>query len=148
MPVYKEHRTVSSVVAALIAKTLDGVDKEIVIVEGNSTDGTRQDVLRYRDVAGLQVVLLERNRGKGYAVREGFGRASGDIILIQDADLEYDIADYDRLIEPVLLHRRAVVLGSRHSGSSEIHTFTNQAVLRIVVDLGHRLLTGLFNLLY
>ena len=148
MPVYNEHRTVSTVVEALIAKKLDGVEKEIVIVEGNSSDGSREDVLRYKDVDGVHVVLLDRNRGKGYAVREGFGRASGDIILIQDADLEYDIADYDRLIEPVLLHRRAVVLGSRHSGSSEIHTFTNQAVLRIVFDLGHRLLTGLFNLLY
>jgi glycosyltransferase involved in cell wall biosynthesis len=148
VPVYDEQRTVSAVVEALIAKKLEGLDKEIVIVEGNSTDGTRDAVLRYRDVAGVQVVLLDRNRGKGYAVREGLRRATGDIVLIQDADLEYDIADYDRLLAPLLGYRRAVVLGSRHSGGPEIHSFTNQPLLRAVFNLGHIFLTGLFNLLY
>jgi hypothetical protein len=148
MPVYNEHRTVSRVVDALLAKPLDGVDKEIVIVEGNSNDGSREDVLRYKGVAGVRIVLLDRNRGKGYAVRQGLGLATGDVVLIQDADLEYEIADYDRLIEPVLRHCRAVVLGSRHSGGPGIHSFTNQPLLRIVFNLGHMFLTGLFNLLY
>ena len=105
-------------------------------------------MLRYKEVAGVQLVLLDRNRGKGYAVREGLRRATGDVVLIQDADLEYDIEDYERLIEPVLTHRHAVVLGSRHSGSRDIHTFKNEVLLKLLFNFGHVFLTGLFNLLY
>lgn len=148
MPVYNEHKTVTTVLDTLIAKELKDADKEIIIAEGNSSDGTRDDVLRYRDAPGVQLVLLDRNRGKGYAVRQGLRHAKGDIILIQDADLEYDIDDYDDLIEPLRTYRQAFVLGSRHSGSHKIRVFANQRFLAVSFNLGHVLLTKLFNLLY
>lgn len=148
MPVYNEHKTVATVLDRLIAKELKGVDKEIIVVEGNSSDGTHDDVARYKDAPGVQLVLLDRNRGKGYAVRQGFRHAQGDIILIQDADLEYDIDDYDILIEPLRTYRQAFVLGSRHDGSHKIRIFAKQRTLAMAMNLGHVFLTELFNVLY
>jgi len=148
MPVYNEHKTVTTVLDRLIAKELKGVDKEVIVAEGNSSDGTREDVLRYRDAPGVRLLLLDRNRGKGYAVRQGLHHATGDIVLIQDADLEYDIGDYDDLIEPLRTYRQAFVLGSRHSGSDKIRVFADQRFLEVTFNLGHVLLTKLFNLLY
>lgn len=112
MPVYNERTTIREIVAAVRAVP---ILKEIIIVDDCSTDGTREIL---RELAGddLRIVLQERNQGKGAALRTGFSQVSGDIVIIQDADLEYNPADYPRLIQPILDGRADVVFGSRFSG--------------------------------
>ncbi len=147
MAVYNERRTVATVLERVIAKSLPGLDKEIIVIESNSTDGTRDEVLRFRDRRGVQVILQDRPMGKGAAVREGFRHATGQFILIQDADLEYDVDDYDVVLAPLRSGRHPVVLGSRH-GPGRMRVFIDQRALGHVLNFGHVLLTGFFNLLY
>ncbi len=90
-------------------------EKEIIIVDDGSVDGTR-DILKGLKDPNITVVLKEVNQGKGAALREGFARAKGDIIIIQDADLEYDPRDYPKLLEPILEGKADVVYGSRFLG--------------------------------
>ena len=113
IPVYNEVRTIEEVVARVRAIPLE---KEILIVDDGSTDGTRQrleDIVRHDDV---KVLYHERNKGKGAALRTGFAAATGDVVIIQDADLEYDPRDYRTLLEPILDGRADVVYGSRFLG--------------------------------
>ena len=112
MPVYNERRTVADVAGQLVAKVIDGVDIELVIVESRSTDGTREEVEKFQDRRGVTVIYEDRPRGKGHAVRTGLDHATGDFVLIQDADLEYDLNDYEILLEPLRTFRRAFVLGA------------------------------------
>jgi len=109
VPVYNEKDTVVEIVRRIRATP---IPKEIILVDDGSTDGTRE-VLAGMDGEDLCVVLHERNQGKGAAVRTGFGRATGDIIIIQDADLEYDPSQYSRLIQPIVEGVADVVYGSR-----------------------------------
>ena len=92
---YNESRTFPVLMDALLHKTIPGVDREIIVVESNSTDGTRELAQQYQNHPEIKLVLQDRARGKGHAIREGFRQATGDIVLIQDADLEYDLDDYD-----------------------------------------------------
>src|SRR5208283_4094877 len=93
------------------------IPKEIIIVDDCSTDGTR-DILRELEEPGIRVVYQPHNQGKGAALRLGFRHATGDVVLVQDADLEYDPAEYPRLIEPIVDNRADVVYGSRFIGES------------------------------
>ena len=115
MPIYNEARYAAEVIDAVLAKPLK-IDRELIIVESNSTDGTRAVVQSYEGRPGVRVVLEDRPRGKGHAVRTGLAHVSGTIVLIQDADFEYDIEDYDALIEPLLQNKASFVLGSRSLG--------------------------------
>ena len=101
LPVYNEKKTFREVIERLLAKTIPGFEIEICLIESNSTDGTREDVLAYANHPKVRLVLEDRPSGKGRAVRKGLDIASGDIILIQDADLEYDLADYEKLLDPI-----------------------------------------------
>lgn len=148
VPAYNEYRYVSQVMDRLIAKQLTEMDKEIIVVEGNSSDGTREAVLNYQGTPGVEIVLLDRAQGKGHAVRHGLARATGDFVLIQDADLEYDIDDYEALLEPLRTYRQAFVLGSRHSGNWQIRKFAQRSLMAMMLNLGHWLFTTLFNWLY
>jgi SAM-dependent methyltransferase len=148
VPAYNEGPTIRGTLDRVIAKRVPGLDKEVIIVEGNSTDGTREAVLEYQARPGIHVVLTDRPRGKGHAVREGLSRASGDFVLIQDADDEYDIDDYDVLLDPLQHFRQAFVLGSRHKGHWQIRTFGGLSSLTVFMNSGHIFLTELFNLLY
>jgi hypothetical protein len=150
VPVYNERETVSEVMEALLAKDLDhlGLTKEIILVESNSTDGTRELVAAYENVTGVRVIYQQKARGKGNAVREGFRAATGDIVLIQDADLEYDMADYDALLAPLVENRAAFVLGARLGGKLKMRTFEDQLLLGHVLNLGQVFFTGLVNILY
>ena len=151
MPVYNEKATFLETFDEISAKELPGLDKEIIVVESNSSDGTRDDVLPLAARDGVVVVLEERPRGKGHAVRTGLARATGDFILIQDADREYDIDDYDVLLEPLVRNRVAFVLGIRHSsgrGYWKIRQFTNQVMMSLVMNFGHLFFTALFNIVY
>ncbi len=115
LPVYNEVRYAGQVIDAVLAKRLK-IEKEVIIVESNSTDGTRDVVRRYEDRPGVRVVYEDKPRGKGHAVRTGLAHVTGTIVLVQDADFEYDIDDYDALLDPILEHKATFVLGSRSLG--------------------------------
>jgi glycosyltransferase involved in cell wall biosynthesis len=94
------------------------IPKEILVVDDCSTDGTRAILRELEGAGGLRVFYQPVNRGKGAALREGFKHATGDVVLVQDADLEYDPAEYPRLLQPILENRADVVYGSRFIGES------------------------------
>ena len=132
-PVYNEEVTVRQVVARLQALN---VPKETIVVDDGSTDGTRRILHDLADLPNIRVVLKPQNEGKGAAVRTGFEHASGDIVLVQDADLEYDPRDIPQLLQPILSGRSEVVYGSRfledrRNGSSAIHRFGNRMLTRL-----------------
>jgi hypothetical protein len=148
MPVFNERATFERTFLAVLGKQCDGVDKEVVVVESRSTDGTRELVQKYETTPGVTVVYEDRPRGKGAAVRTGLSHAKGTIVLIQDADDEYDVDDYDALLEPILNHRRAFVLGSRHIGSWKMRTFANQPAVSAFFNAGHILFRTALNVIY
>ena len=151
VPAFNEKPTLATLVDRVLAKAIDGVDIEVIIVESNSTDGTREEVLRYQSHPRVRVVLQDRPRGKGFAVRTGLAVCSGDVVLFQDADLEYDVDDYDDLIEPLLAYRRNFIIGSRHVFKGrvwKIREFNDSASLAAVFNLGHVFFLTLFNFLY
>jgi glycosyltransferase involved in cell wall biosynthesis len=146
VPVFNERATVEPALAQLLAKEVPGVAIEIIIVESNSTDGSRELVLKHRDHPRVRVILEEKPRGKGHAVRAGLAVATGDIILIQDADLEYDLADYDPLLAPILAGEQTFMLGSRHGhGGFKIRHFDDQPVRAFVLNCAHWAFTLLIN---
>jgi glycosyltransferase involved in cell wall biosynthesis len=146
VPVYNEIATVRQALDAIVAKQIVGWNIEIIIVESNSTDGSREIVLGYRDHPRVKIILEDRPSGKGHAVRAGFAAATGDILLIQDADLEYDLADYETLLAPIVAGRQAFVLGSRHGrGGWAIRKFADQPVRALVLNLAHWTFTLLIN---
>jgi glycosyltransferase involved in cell wall biosynthesis len=131
---------------ALLAKEIPGFEIEIIIVESKSTDGSHEIVLGYKDHPRVQLILEDRPRGKGHAVRAGFARATGDILLIQDADLEYDLADYEELLSPIVTGRQTFVLGSRHGqGGWAIRKFTDQPLRGLTLNIAHWGFTLLIN---
>jgi glycosyltransferase involved in cell wall biosynthesis len=138
IPVYNEAATIREVVARVCAVTLRG-ELELVIVDDCSTDGTRHVLEELSRQPGVRVVLHDRNRGKGAALRSGFAFATGDVIIIQDADLEYDPEEYPRLLQPILDNKADVVFGSRFFGG-ECHR-----VLYFWHYVGNRFLTLLSN---
>jgi glycosyltransferase involved in cell wall biosynthesis len=150
VPVFNEKDTFPELMRTLLAKRLDhlGLARQIILVESNSTDGTREQVAGFAATPGVQVIWQDRPRGKGNAVRAGLEVASGDVVLIQDADLEYDLDDYDALLEPLLDDRAAFVLGSRHSGTVRMRKFTDQPLLGALLDAAHLFFTGVINTLY
>lgn len=150
VPVFNEKDTFPALMQAVLDKRLDhlGLEREIVIVESNSTDGSRELVAAHAATPGVRILWQDRPRGKGNAVRAGLQAATGDIVLIQDADLEYDVKDYDALLEPLLQEQAAFVLGSRHSGRSGMRQFTEQRWIGTLFNFGHVCFTGLINILY
>ncbi len=151
MPVYNERATFTEVATQLVAKEIAGLELELVIVESNSSDGTREEVRRFEGHDRVMVVYEARPRGKGHAVRTGLQHATGDFILIQDADLEYDLNDYELLLEPLRTFRTAFVLGARHGmdGTTwKMRHFTDQVFLSQVMNFGHLFFTALFNVVY
>src|SRR4029453_9384502 len=151
MPVYNEKKTFAEVINRLLPKEIEGLDLEIVIVESNSTDGTREDVRRIQNHPRVRVVWQDRPAGKGNAVTAGLAYARGDFVLIEDADLEYDVEDYALLLEPLRTFRRAFVLGIRHGQdghSWKMRHFTDQVLLGQWMNLGHVIFTALFNVVY
>ena len=114
IPVYNERDWLSELIRRVESVPLP---KEIILVDDCSTDGTR-DILKELESEGHKVVYQPKNQGKGAALRTGFEHATGTVILVQDADLEYDPAEYPRLLQPILENRADVVFGSRFIGES------------------------------
>ncbi|MEO8842362.1 MAG: glycosyltransferase family 2 protein [Kofleriaceae bacterium] len=140
IPVYNEERWVAALLDRVLAADSCGLAKELVVVDDSSTDGTRDILEAY--VARhpeIKLVRQEPNRGKGAALRRGFAEASGDLILIQDADLEYDPKEYPGLLAPILDGRADVVLGSRFLGGPH-------RVLFYWHSVGNKALTMLSNM--
>jgi glycosyltransferase involved in cell wall biosynthesis/2-polyprenyl-3-methyl-5-hydroxy-6-metoxy-1,4-benzoquinol methylase len=150
VPVYNEIKTFATLMESLLHKELSGLEMEVIIVESNSSDGTREAALKYRDHPRVKLVLEEAPQGKGHAVRSGLRAATGDYVLIQDADLEYDLEDYDALLEQLTTGRSAVVLGSRHGGRNRLkmRQFTGQFGLSLFLNLGHWFFATLINVLF
>jgi glycosyltransferase involved in cell wall biosynthesis len=140
VPVYNERNTVVEVVRRMRAVELpDGIEREIIVIDDGSNDGTR-DVLRQLGDSTVRILVHDGNRGKGAAVRTGLALATGDYVLIQDADLEYDPDDWPRLITPVMRGRARVVYGSRFTGERR-----NMLLLHWI---GNRLLSLVTNILF
>lgn len=137
IPVFNERHTVEEVVRRVRAT---GLPTQIVLVDDGSTDGTRDILGAWNGTADLKILLHARNQGKGAALRTGFAAATGDVVIVQDADLEYDPAEYAKLIQPIVENQADVVFGSRFSGD-------NQRVLYFWHYVGNRLLTLFSNMM-
>ena len=114
VPIFNEAATIRTALDAIVAKFVAGWEIEFIFIESNSTDGSRAIVETYRSHPRVTLLLEDKPRGKGHAVRAALARATGNFILIQDADLEYDLNDYEKLLAPLASGERAFVLGSRH----------------------------------
>ena len=137
MPCYNERETIRDIVALVLKQPFR---IELLIVDDGSKDGTR-DILPELAIQypQVRVILQEHNQGKGAALRRGFQEATGDIVLVQDADMEYDPTEYDRLVQPILEGKADVVYGSRFAGQSH-------RVLYFWHSVGNRCLTLLSNM--
>ncbi len=139
IPVYNEVKTILPILELVQAVDI-GLDKEIIVIDDKSTDGTR-DLLVTLSCPNLRIIFQAENQGKGSAVRAGFEEATGDIVIIQDADLEYHPSDYPKLLAPILAGHADVVYGSRILGGEE------KRVIFFWYALGNRFLTLLSNML-
>lgn len=144
IPAYNERATVHELLRRVAAAPLpEGMELEMVVVDDGSTDGTREllaELAEGADPAPFRLVLHAENRGKGAAVRSGLAAGTGDVLLIQDADLEYDPREYPTLLEPILDGEADVVYGSRFIGGRP------HRVLFFWHSLGNRFLTTLSNM--
>ena len=138
VPCYNECKTISVILDKV--KNLHEFDKEIIIIDDFSTDGSREILQKMENSDQIRILFNEKNFGKGYCIKRGIEKSSGDIIIIQDADLEYDPSDIPKLINPINNGDADVVYGSRFIGSDE------KRVLFYWHSLGNKFLTTLSNM--
>lgn len=150
MAAYNEASTIRKAIDAVLAKQMhNNIEIELIVVESNSTDGTKDIVREYEGCDRVKIVWQEEPRGKGHAIRAGLGHISGDYVLIQDADDEYDLEDYDALVEPLVMGEASFVLGARHGGNAwKMRQFDNQRLAGHLLNFGHWFFTSLVNLLF
>jgi glycosyltransferase involved in cell wall biosynthesis len=137
IPVFNEVDTIEQIVEAVQACGIE--DLEIILVDDGSTDGTRDVLRRKIESKVARVICHERNQGKGAALRTGFAAASGDVVIVQDADLEYDPSEYSKLIDPIVSGRADVVFGSRFAGGEphRVLYFWHYVVNRFLTTLSN-----------
>lgn len=142
IPVFNEIRFLSDLLEKVNAVDFCGLQKQIILVDDSSTDGTRDLLKRYEEQAPYTVVYHEVNQGKGAALRTALQYATGDIIVIQDADLEYDPKDYPELIQLILEGKADVAYGSRLTAGKPVRAFN------VLHYFGNKFLTLMTNILY
>lgn len=154
-PVFNEAKTVKETLTNVYNYKSNLFDKELVIVESNSSDGSREIVKQFIQAKkDIKLILESKPQGKGHAVQEGIKKSSGEIVLIQDADLEYKVSDYEKVIKPILEGKTEFVLGSRHLKDNkdfnwQIRKFTGLEIpYAYMMNLAGIIIHGLFNLLY
>ena len=140
IPVYNEEATLREILDQVRSVVLPDMDKEILIIDDGSTDRSHDIMTEEAEKGDLTVLFHEGNQGKGAAVRTAIEQATGDLLVIQDADLEYDPRDYPALVQPIVEGRVAVVYGSRFLGPRKAMLFWHM--------LGNKLLTLTTNILY
>jgi glycosyltransferase involved in cell wall biosynthesis len=140
IPAFNERRTIRDIIAKVLAVKLDGIEKELLIIDDGSSDGTRDIINELDGQNGIRAIFQPRNMGKGAAVARGFLEATGDVLLIQDADMEYDPNEYSVLLRPILAGEADVVYGSRFLGTTNGHR-----VLYFWHSVGNKLLTLISN---
>jgi len=147
IPVYNEEKTVEAVIKKVEAVNLGTVKKELIVVDDCSTDNTRTVVKTIKDI---KLLFHEKNRGKGAAIRTGIQHSTGDIVIIQDADLEYDPTDYPALLKPILENKAKVVFGSRFMPGVKIETGVESSGYKgnKIYYLGNKFLSFCVGLLY
>jgi len=143
IPVYNEEHTIKDIISQVAAAPVSGLEKEIVVVDDGSQDHSYDRLKEIEAQYGLIVKKLDRNQGKGMALREGFKAATGDIILIQDADMEYNPQEYPRLLAPIIEGQAQVVYGSRLLDNRKKNSNAGLSYY-----LGGRLVTALTNILF
>lgn len=146
IPVFNEAASAQLVIEQLLAKSIPNVEIELVIVESNSTDGTRDLIIPYGKRENVRLILEDHPQGKGHAVRAGIEASKGDIILIQDADLEYSLDDYEKLVTPIIQGKADFVLGTRHTeGNWHMRRFSTGNHVALLFNLAHWGFTALLN---
>ena len=148
MAIYNEAATVAATIDQVLGVDLPAVEVELILVESNSSDGTREIVQRYAEDPHVVLVLQDEPQGKGNTVREGFRHVSGEIILIQDADGEYSVDDYAGLIEPIMKGEADFTLGCRHVPGKPIRVMHGKRAIASVVNAAHWVFLCMFNLTY
>jgi len=142
IPTYNEKSTIEEIIKRIKAVNLMGLEKEIIVVDDGSKDGTREIL---KTIPGIRYIFHEKNLGKGGAVKTGFQNATGDILIIQDADLEYDPNEYYEVIKPILEGRTEVVLGDRIQPDKDLRRHKS---LYWISWFGNWTITLLTNILY
>lgn len=142
IPAYNEKNTIEEIIRRILNVDLKGLDREIIVVDDGSRDGTR-DILK--NIKGIRYIFHEKNLGKGGAVKTGFKNATGDILIIQDADLEYDPNEYYEVIKPILEGKTEVVLGDRIQPDKDLRRHKS---LYWISWFGNHIITIVTNILY
>ena len=142
MPAYNEKETIAEIVRKVQAVDV-GCEKELIIVDDASIDGTKDVLKSMIGQPNLRIIFHEKNCGKGAAIRTGVAHVTGEIVLIQDADLEYDPQDYPRLLRPILEGRADVVYGNRFHGETHRVLYFWHAVGNRMLTLACNILTNL-----
>jgi dolichol-phosphate mannosyltransferase len=132
VPVHNEESTIEEVIRRVSAVDLDNMEHEIVVIDDASTDGTPGRLEQYRGRPDLVLLRHEANRGKGAAIKTGLASVTGDIVIIQDADLEYDPSEYPKLVAPIVAGEADVVYGSRFLGRAENMALPNFVANKIL----------------
>lgn len=133
IPVYNEEKTIELILQKVMSVIIPHIDKEIIVIDDASTDKTSQILKKYDKQ--VKYIKNNQNRGKGFSIRQGISEATGEVLIIQDADLEYDPDDYQKLLDPIIKGKANVVFGSRFTGSHNNLFYTHWIANKFITFL-------------